>query len=63
MDFVQGPLYKTELIAIIIYYKLLITFATTFLQAAFQDHPWYLFAFNYFCEFSFYLEVGANNMP
>lgn len=28
------------------------------IQAAFQDHPWYLFAFNYLCELSFYVEVS-----
>lgn len=34
------------------------TIVSVLIQAAFQDHPWYLFTFNYLCEFSFYVEVS-----
>ncbi|XP_068704187.1 uncharacterized protein [Montipora foliosa] len=45
------------------YINCLLVFATTLTityMVAFQDHPWYLIAFNYLCEFSFYVEIYFN---
>ncbi|XP_068721896.1 uncharacterized protein [Montipora capricornis] len=45
------------------YINCLFVFATTLTityMVAFQDHPWYLIAFNYLCEFSFYVEIYFN---
>ncbi|XP_068721829.1 uncharacterized protein [Montipora capricornis] len=45
------------------YINCLFVFATTLTityMAAFQDHPWYIIAFNYLCEISFYVEIYFN---
>ncbi|KAJ7372502.1 hypothetical protein OS493_019011 [Desmophyllum pertusum] len=61
--FVHFVILPNSRLRLIKYINCLFVFATTLTityMAAFQDHPWYLFAFNYLCEFSFYIEIYLN---